>query len=318
MQAEMRSAKNVRKVFFFGTPEIAVPSLKKLAACAFVQVVGVGVLPDKKEGRKQVLTPYPVKVAAQALGLPLYEIKDKKDLVDLFKTETFDMGLVIAFGMLFPARILDIPKFGVVNVHFSLLPKYRGASPVQSALLNHEKVSGITFQRMVRQLDAGPVLCQKTFPIEGKKASEVFSLFAREGAEMLPVFLDQYFEGEVVFQKQDARQVTTCGLLERQDGEVFPDRETASTIFQKYLAFDVFPGIFVKTKKGNVKLTKMEKHPSQEAYVLRCADDTVLYVLRAQIPGKKEMAVSEIARGGAVFWGEQKAENREQRVENNR
>ena len=286
-----------KRIFFFGTPEIAVPSLEKLAKQKDLEIVGVGVFPDKRIGRKQVLTPCSVKRAALILGIPVFEIKNKQDLNTIFAEEKIDMGLVIAFGMIFPKAVLDIPKFGVVNVHFSLLPKYRGASPVQSAILNGDEISGITFQKMVQTLDAGNILLQKKFDIKGKKTSEIFEWFAQESAEMLPAFLEQYFNRNIIEQKQDEDSATTCGLFERKDGEIFPNKEIAENIYKKYLAFDLFPGIFLKTKKGDVKLKEVALTLAETTYPLPCSQNTTLYILRAQIPGRQEMPIQEILKG---------------------
>ncbi len=285
------------KIFFFGTPQIAVPCLEKLAQMPEIEITGVGVFPDRKVGRKQILTPCPVKESAQKLNLSISEIDSKEDLKQIFQTQKFDLGLVIAFGMIFPEEILNIPKLGVVNIHFSLLPKYRGASPVQSAILNGDKTSGITFQRMVKKLDSGDVLYPKKFDIADKKTSEVFTDFSKKAAEMLPEVLEAYESSNITPVPQNESEATICRKFEKSDGEVFPKKETAQQIYQKYLAFDLFPGVFVKTKKGNVKLTEMSISPSQSATALNCAQNTTLYIHRAQVPGKSEMPISEILKG---------------------
>ena len=287
---------NKKKLFFFGTPKIAVPSLEKLFKLSEIEIVGVGVPSDKKVGRKQILTSCAVKIAAEKLGLPVFEIANKSDLVQIFETKTFDLGIVIAFGTIFPEKILNIPKSGLVNVHFSLLPKYRGASPVQAAILNGDKISGITFQKMAVKLDTGDILLQKEFPVEGKKTSEVFTDFAEKTAKMFPEFVETYCNTSLRPVQQNDGQATYCRKFQKSDGEIFPDRETADEIYQKYLAFDIFPGIFLKTKKGSVKLTEISKPPTINAVEIKCAEGSI-FVQRAQLPGKKEMPVAEILKG---------------------
>ncbi len=301
-----------KKIFFFGTPEISVPALRKLTQIPGVEIVGVGVFPDKKVGRLQVLMPCSVKVAAKKLGLRVFEIAEKKDLKEIFEKEKFDLGVVIAFGMIFPKEILNIPEYGVVNVHFSLLPKYRGASPVQAAILNGDRVSGITFQCMVRKLDAGDVLYQKEYDITDNSTSEVWADFAQKTAEMMPAFLESYFSGKIKPEKQDRRAVSFCRKFAKQDGEIFPQKETARAIYQKYLAFDVFPGVFISTKKGNVKLTKVSLKNKEGAAEIECSEGTRIYVLRAQVPGKKEMEVGEILRGNPGVFSDQRTVSNEQ------
>ncbi len=284
------------KIFFFGTPHIAIPALERLASLETVEIVGVGVFPDRKVGRKQVLMPCPVKEAAVRLGLKVVEIETKRDLKSIFSDSEFDMGLVIAFGMLFPESVLNIPPLGVVNVHFSLLPQYRGASPVQSAILKGEEVSGITFQRMVRRLDAGEVLWQQAYPLMGK-TSEIFADYAEKTAELLPDFIDQYGGRSIVAQPQDEEAATFCGKFEKGDGLCDLKKETAEEIERKYRAFDLFPGIFVKTKKGNVKLVEVSLEIGVDCYPLECAGGSVLYVKKVQVPGKQVMEVADVLRG---------------------
>ena len=283
-----------KKILFFGTPEIAVPSLETLEKLENVEIVGVGVFPDKPVGRKQIMTPCPVKVFAQKLQLPIFKIANKEDLEKVCETENFDLGIVIAFGMIFPASILKKP---FLNVHFSLLPKYRGASPVQSAILNGDKISGITFQRMVTELDAGDILLQEELPIARQKTSEVFEKFSKKTAETFPKFLEEYFSNSLKPSPQDESQVTLCKKFTKADGEIFPESETAEEIFQKYLAFDLFPGIFLKTKKGNIKLTSISFSESENSHPLGCKDGNTIFIQRAQIPGKTEMPISEILKG---------------------
>ena len=281
----------MKKILFFGTPDIAIPSLETLEKQENVEIMAVCVFPDRKVGRKQILTPCPVKISAEELNLPIEEIGSKDDLVNVTKKYNFDLGIVIAFGMIFPGEMLESGKF--VNVHFSLLPKYRGASPVQSAILNNDEVSGITFQQMVKALDAGDILLQEEYPIEGKSTSAVFQAFAEFTAELFPDFL----EAAPTPTPQNNDEATFCTKFEKSDGEIFPDKETAQTIYQKFLAFDLFPGIYIATERGNVKLTEVALFPSEHSYELECDKHTLLYIDEAQVPGKTPLPVQEILRG---------------------
>lgn len=284
-----------KRILFFGTPDIAVPCLEKLCGMQMLEIVGVGVSPDKKVGRKQILTPSPVKKKAQERGLPIFEVATSKDLVSLFENQKCDLALVIAFGMIFPEKVLSMPSQGVVNIHFSLLPRYRGASPVQSAILNADPVSGITFQQMVYALDRGDILYQKSYPIVGLKTSEVFKFFGKESAEMLPDFLSKFFIQSMVPRPQEESQATVCKKLDKKDGEIFPFRQTADEIYRRYLAFDLFPGIFMSSPKGPLKLLEINREGG--GVPLKCAQDTSLKVAIAQLPGKKPAPMADILRG---------------------
>ncbi len=283
------------KILFFGTPSIAVPTLEALAQDDRFEIIGVGVFPDRKVGRKQILQKCAVKISAENLNLRIFEIKKKSELENIYKNEKFDAAVVIAFGMIFPASILQDGKF--LNVHFSLLPKFRGASPVQSAILAGNKDSGITVQKMVEKLDAGEILWQKDFSIEGLKTSEVFESFAQTTAEILPKILTNFCTNEITPIPQEENSATFCSKFEKKDGEIFPATESAKTIWQKFLAFDLFPQIFVQTKKGAVKLTEISLTPVENAIKLKCANNSEIHIIRAQIPGKCEMSAIDIERG---------------------
>lgn len=290
----------MKKILFFGTPSIAVPTLQKLAELEQYEVIGVGTPPDKPVGRKQVITPCPVKEAASSLHLPVHDIQTKEDLVKLVQNSDFDLAVVIAFGMIFPKEILEDEKF--INIHFSLLPKYRGASPVQSAILSGEKISGITIQRMVEKLDAGDILWQEERCLGEMTTSATFDSFAERTAEIMPAFWDDYFSGKITPIPQDESQVSFCTKFKKADGEVFPVKETAEEMYRKYRAFDLFPGIFLNTDKGNIKLTKVSLTP--EGLPLKCAHETTLFIQKAQVPGKKEMNISEILKGNPDLFSD--------------
>ncbi len=292
------------KLLFFGTPEIAVPLLQKLAQNSRFEIVGVGVSPDKKVGRKQILTSSPVKLAAESLGLPIFEIKHKSDLAELGKKVSFDRAIVIAFGIIFPREVVQSKKF--LNVHFSLLPKWRGASPVQSAILAGEKISGITIQEMAESLDSGAILWQEKISIGGQKTSEVFSRFAEHTAGVLPQALSDVLEKKIVPVAQKEADATFCKKIQKSDGEVFPGRETASQIFRKFCAFDLWPGTFLSTEKGKMKLTAISLAPCKNAHRIPCANNTEIFIERAQIPGKKEMSITEILRGNPNLFSRKK------------
>ena len=282
------------RVFFFGTPEIANPSLEALHNDDNVEIVGVGVFPDRPVGRKQILTPCAVKVKAQELNLPVHEIENKSQLIEIFNTQTFDMGIVIAFGMIFPEDVLSIPPLGVVNVHFSLLPKYRGASPVQSAILNSDKVSGITWQRMVKALDAGDVIYQIEHNIEGRSTATLWSEMAEITAQSFPQFMQDYAQSPHKATPQEEPEATFCGKFSRADGEIFPVTETAQDIYKKYLAFDPWPGIFMETEKGRMKILQCHLHPNNQTKPLACSQKSELHLELVQIAGGRPQPVSSL------------------------
>ena len=286
-----------KRIFFFGTPDIAVPSLEALAQNEAIEVVGVGVFPDRPVGRKQTLTPGPVKVAAQSLGLPIFEINTKAELITVFKSVEHDLALVIAFGLIFPAEILNLTSLGVVNVHFSLLPEYRGASPVQAAILDSQVESGITWQRMVPALDAGDILWQRMYDIEHKTTTQVWAEFSQLTAQEMPHFIAAYTQGRITPQVQDENQATFCGKFTKTDGQIDLKIHTATQVHNAWRAFQPWPGVSIHTARGWLKLHDCALEPTPGAEKILAAGDSELWVKHAQLPGKPKALLADILRG---------------------
>lgn len=285
-------------IFFWGTPSLSSPALTALAQDERFTIVGVGVPVDKKVGRKQTLTPCAVKQTALELNLPIFELSSKAELVSVAQQVNFDLGIVIAFGMIFPNEVLEKPKHGIINVHFSLLPQYRGASPVQSALLSGDSISGITWQKMKPALDAGDIIAQKEYNIVEKKTSELFRFWGEETALLLPEIVNQYaIEETIVPQPQNESKATFCTKFTKQDGEVFPETQTAPEIYQKLNAFDIWPGVFISKDVGNIKLIEASLVEKESSTSIPCADNTTLFLQTIQVPGKRAAPALDVLRG---------------------
>ena len=190
-------------------------------------------------------------------------------------------------------------------MHFSLLPQFRGASPVQSAILAGEKFSGISIQKMAKKLDAGEIFWQQKFLIEQKNCREIFNFFAQKTAEILPNFLEKFFKNEIFGKKQIEKNATFCRKIEKKDGEIFPQKMGADEIFRKFLAFKIWPEIFFRRGEKIVKLKKIFlKNPPKNCAEILCKNGKI-FVDRAQISGKKEMPAAAILRGNPrifEFW----------------
>ena len=192
-------------IVFMGTPDFAVPTLEKLAQSGH-NILAVYTQPDKPVGRKQILTPPDVKVCAEKYGIPVYQpttLRDENSYKEL-KELNPDAIVVVAYGKILPKEILDIPRYGCVNVHGSLLPKYRGASPIQSAVLNGDKISGVTTMYMGVGLDTGDILLQSETEIgENETSAELFDRLAVMGADLLLETLTALENGTVKPVEQD-------------------------------------------------------------------------------------------------------------------
>ncbi len=210
------------RIVFIGTPEFAVPSLEALLKTND-QVVGIVTQPDRPKGRGQVLTPPPVKLIAQREGIPLLQPTKMKD-VDFFATLSSwkpDCIAVAAFGRILPPAILSLPPLGCINVHGSLLPKYRGAGPIQWAIINGETETGITTMLMDEGMDTGALLLQEKMPISPDDTAGSLSVrLAELGGRMLVKTLAQLTAGSLIPRAQDHSQATLAPLLKKEDGVI--------------------------------------------------------------------------------------------------
>src|SRR5207248_1710731 len=208
------------RIVFMGTPESAVPSLRRLLANGH-EVVAVWTQPDKPVGRHHELRASPVKEFAQTHALPLHQLAKIKneEAKALFASHNADAAIVVAYGKILPAEFLFAPRHGCINVHFSLLPKYRGAAPVNWAIVNGEKETGVTTMKIVEELDAGPILLQHQTQIEAHEtAPELLTRLAEIGAELLSETLKCFDAIQPQPQPQRDEEATLAPILTREDG----------------------------------------------------------------------------------------------------
>lgn len=207
-------------VIFFGTPAFAVPALEAILASRH-QVLGAVTQPDRPRGRGRRLAEPPVKAAARQAGLPVWQPERLKDgaWLDVCRALRPDIGVVVAYGKILPQVLLDIPRFGFVNVHASLLPRYRGASPIQHAVMNGDRETGVCIMRVVAALDAGPILASRRRPIgPDETAADVERDLAGLGAGLLVETLDAIEAGTAREEPQDERAATFAPRLTKEDG----------------------------------------------------------------------------------------------------
>jgi methionyl-tRNA formyltransferase len=207
-------------IAFFGTPQFAVPTLEALIASRH-QVALVVTQPDRRRGRGQKVTDAPVKAAARAHGIPVYQPDRLRDpeVTDTLRAHAPDAGIVAAYGKLIPAGLLSLPRLGMVNVHASLLPKYRGAAPVHRAIINGDTETGVTIMQVVEALDAGDMLAKSVRPIGPDDTSEdVERALADDGARLLLDVLDQIEAGTARAEPQDPAASTYAPRLTKEEG----------------------------------------------------------------------------------------------------
>ncbi len=282
------------RILFLGTSPFAIPSLRLFAQDPAFHVDAVITQPDKPTGRKQALTPPPVKVAAIERELPVLQPRSlRKEFLSLGLGRP-DFLVVVSYGQILSQEILDFPKAAPVNVHASLLPRFRGASPIQHALLAGDAETGVTVQHMVKELDAGPILAQVKVPIEPRETAQTLhDRLAAEGATLLLETLLQPLQPSA----QPREGVVLCGKLTRKDGQADPAAMTAETIDRKVRALNPWPGVAFAADGKTLKVLESALELVPGSHPLPCAEGTVLYLVTVQPAGKKPMGGAEWARG---------------------
>jgi len=252
------------KAVFMGTPEGAAYLLGELAASVH-NVSAAVTRPDKPKGRGLRVQPSPVAAKAQELGIHILKpvSVSEKGFLDELRSIGPDVIIVAAFGRILPPELLDIPKYGCINVHLSLLPKYRGASPVQSALLGGEDITGVTIMRMNEKLDEGDVLEQASTGIgddenAGTLTARLFSL----GARVLLKVLDDIMAGRAVRTPQDDSNATYCRTVKKSDG-LLDISADAGQIINSIRAYTPWPGAHFKTKDRMIKVISAREHAGE-------------------------------------------------------
>jgi len=282
------------KYIFFGTPEFAAIILEKLISAGFIPETVV-CNPDKPVGRKKIITPPPVRVLAQKYDLPVYQPKNKSELLEIVKKLQPDLAIVAAYSMIFPKDILDVPKYGFINIHPSLLPKYRGPTPIQAAILNGDKETGVSLFLIDEEVDHGLILAQREleFPISnppaGGRAGFQFSILLQKlanlGADLLVKTLPAFVAGKITPLAQDESQATYTKKFTTQDAYIEPkDLEKALNeggkialeTYRKVLALNPEPGVWTMRDGKRMKILEV---------IL--TQDNKLKLKKIQVEGKK-------------------------------
>lgn len=301
------------KIVFMGTPAFSVPVLEALIAHDDYGVVAVVTQPDRPVGRKKVLTPTPVKEAALKHNLLVLQPEKISGSPEMEKIAELQPDLIVtaAFGQFLPQRLLDVPRLGAVNVHASLLPKYRGGAPIHYALINGEKETGVTIMYMEKKMDAGDILGQSKIDITEK--DDVGTLFNRlsiVGRDLLLATLPAIVDGTIQPIKQDEALVTYSPNIAREE-EVIDWGKTAQQIDWKVRGMRPWPGAYTLLNGSRLKVWDvtplLEETTDQvagtilalekEAILVACGSGTVLQLNQIQPAGKGKLSAGEFLRG---------------------
>lgn len=306
------------KIVFFGTPTFAVPSLKSLAQNTEIEIIKVITQPDKPAGRKNLLTPPAIKTAAKNLKLIIEQPKTKISLLETLKSIKADFFVVIAYGMILPKEIIKIPKYGTINVHASLLPKYRGASPIQESLLNGDKETGISIMLIDEKLDNGPIFIIKRINIENNDNIESLTKkLADLSSKILPHVLEDIMERNLSPISQNNEKATYCKKIKKTDGKINWDQE-AIKINNMIKAYGKWPSVYtelhgkkIKILKAEIEELNSEKIPPGEFIIqnkiLKISTKKGYLIPQIlQIEGKKEMDIKSFLNGYAYLFNKAK------------
>jgi len=307
------------KLVFCGTPQFAVPSLERLAAAGF-DIKLVVTQPDRPQGRGMELTAPPVKQSAQKLNLPVIQpekIKKNEEFQAQLSALQPEAIIVVGYGRIIPPWMLTLPPHGNINVHASLLPKYRGAAPVQWAIANGEKVTGVTTMLLNEGLDTGDVLLQRDMAILPEDTSvTLWPRLAALGAELLVETLTRLELKKITSVPQEHPMATLAPILKKEDG-LIDFRRKAGDIYNRFRGFQPWPGAYTQFRGKNLKFINIQPgattrlgppgalHAAGEELYAICGNGTALRLMILQPEGKKAISAREFLNGYRPAEGEQ-------------
>jgi len=307
------------KIVYMGSPEFAVPSLQEIARSDH-EIAVVITQPDRPSGRSLRVQPPAVKVAAQELGLPVLQPETTKSAEFVAQMAAYkpDLLVVVAYGEILRTNLLEISPAGSVNLHASLLPRYRGAAPIAWAILKGERETGVTTMGIVKAMDAGPVFLQQQCPIDPDDTTATLSRkLARIGAPLLVQTIERIESGSIIPAAQDETMVTLAPKLKKEDGLIDWNRESAY-IARMTRAFDPWPGAFTQFEGKILKI--LQANPSQTpgaaeispgtclqvsrtSLLIACGEGSSLEILRVQPENRAAMTAADFAHGHQIKSG---------------
>ena len=305
------------KIVFMGTPEFAVPSLKKLIEAEY-DIVAVVTQPDRPKGRGRRIKPPPIKELALKYGLNVLqpERASDKDFLDRIKRKKPDFIIVVAYGQILPKEFLEIPRFFSINLHPSLLPKYRGAAPIQWAIMNDDPVTGVTVIKMTEKVDAGPILLQKEVPIlPDETAGSLHDRLSEIGADLLIDAIKGIIDGKIKEKEQEEDKATFAPKIDRELSKIDWER-SAKEISARIRALDPWPGAISYINDKEIKLFSSScidkgykgipgrvNSIEDEGVIVETGNGLVL-IRELQVPGRKRLKAKEFLRGFSLKKGD--------------
>jgi methionyl-tRNA formyltransferase len=313
------------RMVFCGTPQFAVPSLKKLLSQPDFEIVGAFTQPDRPRGRGQEVSFSPVKDVALAAAVPIYQPQKIRapEVQEQLQTLAPEVIVIIAYGQIIPARLLPIPILGWINLHASLLPKYRGAAPIHWAIANGEKVTGNTTMRIDAGMDTGEILLQRELAIgPDETAPELAARLSEAGADLMVETLRGLRQGKLKPRPQDTEGASSAPMLKREDGRIDWNR-SAKEIYDRMRGFAPWPGAYaefrgqtchvwghpLETARGLVSREVSAGTPGtivrdRGRLLVLCGAATGMEITHVKMEGRKRISASEFANGAHLQPGE--------------
>ncbi|MFY9688949.1 MAG: methionyl-tRNA formyltransferase [Candidatus Acidiferrales bacterium] len=307
------------RIAFCGTPAFAVPSLRYLIAQPEFHIEAVVTQPDRPRGRGQEMATSPVKEAALAAGIPVFQPEKirAEEALDFFKRLAPDVVAIIAYGQIISQRLIDIPRLGWINLHASLLPKYRGAAPINWAIVNGETRTGVTTMQIDAGLDTGPMLLKYETEIGADEtAPELMSRLAEAGAPLMAETLRGLDRGAIQAVAQDSSQATFAPQLKKEDGRIDWSLD-AQTIYNRMRGLHPWPGAFTLFRGKSCHIWGKPLRPvaaggppgimlptQEDGLLVICGGSTVLRVEALQLEGRKRVTDAEFMNGARLVPGE--------------
>ena len=314
------------KIVYMGTPDFAVPPLRSLLNTEY-EVAAVVTQPDKPKGRGKALMPTPVKEEALKHGIPVYQPEKVREpgFVEKLRELKPDLIVVAAFGQIIPESVLNMPKFGCINIHASLLPKYRGAAPIQYAVIDGEKESGVTIMKMGKGLDTGDMIARTEVPLaKDETGGSLFEKLSSAGARLLVETLPDIFAGTAVYEKQPEESPTPYAAMITKKMGLIDFSKSAEELERLVRGLNPWPSAYTFLNGKNLKIWKAEADMSQAeknipGTVVRADEEGIcvacgtgrLILKEVQLEGKKRMDSASFLRGCKVEPGTRLTDHKE-------
>jgi methionyl-tRNA formyltransferase len=293
--------KTLKKIVFFGTEDFSLTALKGLVEAGY-NVVAVITKPDSKRGRKQILTPPSVKIYAESQQIAVWQPVKLSDITDDIMSLGDVAGVLVSYGKIIPGSIISLFNPGIINVHPSLLPLYRGPSPIESVIANGDSQTGVTIMSLEARMDAGPIYSQITYPLSGRETKpELYRTLAGLGTKRLLDNLPVIFDESLRPKPQDEAKATYCSILTKDDSLIQPDLLTATEAERRVRAYLGYPKTKIQVLGKEIFATKAHiTHESKTPLDIECKDGTYLSIDELVAPSGHQMDARAFLNGYAA------------------